>query len=436
MKRLFYGGIHPPYNKEMSLSNKKPAWVTPKQVVIPLKQHIGQICEPLVKVGDYVFRGQKIGDGEGLCVPVHASVSGTVTAIEPRLAPNGQMITSVIIDNDFKDTTVELTGYDLSSEEFDKDAVLHKIREAGIVGMGGAAFPGNIKALSALGNIDTVIANACECEPYITADDTLLKIDAESVLKGMEIVARLLSPKRVVIAIEDNKPEAIKAVNEANQSHPSIEITVLPTRYPQGSEKQLIQAVTGRQVPPGGLPYNVGCIVYNVSTFAAIYNAVNTGMPLIRRLVTVSGEAVSKPQNLFVPIGTPFEDIIEIAGGLTEDVDRVLNGGPMMGTAQSDLSVPVVKATNAILGLKKDKNAKSVNSVCIRCGRCLNACPMHLQPLYIARSVALGIIKEIERLNATDCIECGSCSYNCPAKLPLTDKCREGKKMLKEAAEK
>lgn len=436
MKRLFFGGIHPRYNKEMSLTSDNLTTVTPNQVVIPLKQHIGDVCQPLVKVGDHVLKGQKIGDGEGMCVPVHASVSGTVSAIEPRIHPNGQTIDAIVIDNDFKNETVEFTECDTPLEDLDLDTLVHTIRESGIIGMGGAAFPSNIKALTSMGNVDTLIANACECEPYITADDMLLRTDPEPVIQGVLILQRLLSPQRTVIAIEDNKKTAIKILKAFAKKNPSIEIAVLPTRYPQGSEKQLIQAITGKQVPPGKLPIDVQCVVFNVSTFAAIHNAVRLGKPITERIVTVTGEGVRDPQNFIVPIGTSFDDLINAAGGLTDDVERVLNGGPMMGIAQADLSAPVVKATNAILCLKKDPNFKVENSVCIRCGKCSDACPMRLKPLYIARYVNAGNIAEVKRLNVTDCMECGICSYTCPAKLPLTDKCREGKEMIKEEDEK
>ncbi len=436
MNRFFFGGIHPPYNKEMSTKKVEFHTVVPKQVVIPLRQHIGAPCKPLVQVGDYVQRGQKIGDGEGLCVPVHASVSGTVVAIEPRPHTSGQKVEAIVIDNDFKENTVSFTGCDLPTEKLDVDAVLHTIREAGIVGMGGAAFPGNVKALSALGNVDTIIANACECEPYITADDSLLKTNPRQVLEGMLILNHLLHPKRIVLAVEDNKTVAIQGLNALKAEYPQIEIAVLPTRYPQGSEKQLIQAVTGRQVPPGGLPSHVGCVVYNVSTFAAIYRAVQLGSPLYQRIVTISGEAISQPQNFIVPIGTPFHDIIEIAGGLNDKTERVISGGPMMGFAQSDLSVPVVKATNSILCLLKDKNGQAENPVCLRCGKCVAVCPMHLQPLYLYRFTLAEKTKELQRLNILDCMECGSCAFTCPGKLPLVEKFRKGKQLVREATSK
>ncbi len=436
MKRFFFGGIHPHYKKEMSTRSADFTAVASKQLVIPLRQHIGAPCEPLVKVGDHVLRGQKIGDGEGMCVPVHSSVSGTVIAIEPRPHPNGGAVDSVVIENDLKDDTVQFQGCDLPTEQLDIDTVLHTIREAGIVGMGGAAFPGDIKALSAMGKINTLIANACECEPYITADDSLLKTEPEQVLCGIMILARLLSPERIVLAIEDNKSDAIQVLNSLRESFPSVEIAVLPTRYPQGGEKQLIQAVTGQQVPAGGLPSSVGCVVYNVSTIAAVYRAVRLGMPLIDRIVTVSGEAIAEPQNLIVRIGTPFYDIVQKAGGLNGKTDRVISGGPMMGVAQNDLSVPVVKATNSILCLLKDKNGQAENPVCLRCGKCVSVCPMHLEPLYMYRYTLAGKTEQLKRLNITDCMECGCCAFTCPGKLPLVEKFREGKRLAKEDSEK
>ena len=433
MKRLFFGGIHPKYNKEMSTHVTEFHSVVPDHVVIPLQQHIGAPCTPLVQVGDKVLRGQKIGDGQGLCVPVHASISGTVVAIEPRPHTSGRLVEAIVIENDFQDTPVPMTGNKTPLAQLDDDTILHAIREAGIVGMGGAAFPGNVKALSAMGNVNTLIANACECEPYITADDSLLRTDAEHVLEGMEILRHVLKPQRVVLAVEDNKKEAIEKIHSLRSEYPEIELAVLPTRYPQGSEKQLIQAVTGREVLPGQLPVSVGCAVFNVSTFAAIYRAVRLGMPLISRIVTISGEAIAQPQNFIVRIGTPFHDLIKVAGGLHDATERVISGGPMMGVAQSDLQVPVVKATNSILCLLKDENGAAETPVCLRCGKCVAACPMRLQPLYMYRFQKAENLTELERLNLMDCIECGSCAFTCPGKLPLVERFRKGKQMLREA---
>ena len=436
MKRLFFGGIHPKYNKEMSTRITEFAEVKPKQIVIPMVQHIGAPCTPLVQVGDRVLRGQKIGDGEGLCVPVHSSVSGTVVAVEPRPHTSGRMINAVVIENDFKDEVGPANPISGPIEEIAIDDILHNIREAGIVGMGGAAFPGNVKALSAMGNVDTLIANACECEPYITADDSLLRTQPERVLEGMRIMKRVLNPNRVVLAVEDNKAKAIEIIRGFQKEYPEIELAVLPTRYPQGAEKQLIQALTGREVEPGKLPVSVGCAVFNVSTYAAICRAVREGIPLTKRIVTISGEAIAEPQNFYVRIGTPFHDLIEVAGGLNDKTERVISGGPMMGFAQSDLSVPVVKATNSILCLLKDQNGAADNPVCIRCGKCVEACPMRLQPLYLYRFQKAGDLKALNRLNLLDCIECGSCAFTCPGKLPLVECIRKGKQMLREANNK
>ena len=436
MKRLFFGGIHPKYNKEMSKTVTEFLSVTPRQVVIPLLQHIGAPCRSLVSVGDRVLLGQKIGDGEGLCVPVHASVSGTVIAVEPRPHVRGTDVMSVVIENDGKDETVPFAVNDTPLVQLDADAVLSSIREAGIVGMGGAAFPGNVKALSAMGNVDTLIANACECEPYITADDSLLRTYPRHVLEGMQILAHVLHPNRVVLAVEDNKSEAIAQIQALLPEYPGIALAVLPTRYPQGAEKQLIQALTGREVPGGQLPVSVGCAVFNVSTYAAIRRAVRRGRPLTRRIVTVSGEAIAQPQNFIVRIGTPFHDLIEIAGGLNDKTERVISGGPMMGVAQSDLSVPVVKATNSILCLLKDRNGAAENPVCLRCGKCVGVCPMRLQPLYMYRFTNARRVDELQRLNVLDCIECGCCSFTCPGKLPLTETFRTGKKFVREAMQK
>ena len=436
MKRLFFGGIHPKYNKEMSKTVTDFLTIVPKHVVIPMQQHIGAPCQPLVNVGDRVLRGQKIGDGEGLCVPVHASVSGTVVAIEPRPHTSGRMINAIVIENDMQDETVPEIGCDLPLEQLDAETVLHTIREAGIVGMGGAAFPGNVKALSSMGKIDTLIANACECEPYITADDSLLRTEPEHVLEGMLILRQILKPERVVLAIEDNKAEAIRKVQTLLKDFNGIEVVVLPTMYPQGAEKQLVQSVTGREVLPGQLPASVGCAVFNVSTFAAIYRAVRLGRPLYQRIVTVSGEAIAQPQNFIVRIGTPLHDLIEVAGGLNEKTERVISGGPMMGFAQSDLSVPVIKATNSVLCLLKDVNGAAENPVCLRCGKCVAVCPMRLQPLYMYRFVNAKRVDELERLNLLDCMECGSCAFTCPGKLPLVESFRKGKAMLREAKNK
>lgn len=430
MKHLFWGGVHPEGHKELSRGGVPVPAPLPAQVVIPMVQHIGETCVPLVKKGDSVRLGQKIGDAQGLCAPVHASVSGTVAAVEPRRHPSGRDILSVVIDNDYQDTPDDTLQRHLTHEGLTPEEILSIVREAGIVGMGGATFPTDVKAISALGRVDTLIANACECEPFITADDTLLCTYPEQVIRGMEILATALKPRRTVLAVEDNKAEAVEILKK-HLAGSDIELKVLPTRYPQGAEKQLIQAVTGRQVPPGGLPSAVGCAVFNAATFASVYKAVYEGEPVTRRIVTVTGDGVKAPKNLIVRVGASFGHVIEAAGGLTEDAHRVLSGGPMMGTAQADLDVPVLKGTNAVLCLTKTEEAPK-HPVCIRCAKCVSVCPMSLQPLYLYRYEALGDLDTLNRLHLSDCIECGCCAYACPGQLPLVERFRRGKQALKE----
>ena len=433
MKRLFFGGVHPEDKKDLSANAELKSTKEPKQVTIPMSQHIGAPCEPLVAVGDTVKKGQKIGDGKGLCVPVHASVSGKVAAIEKRRHINGQEVLSVVIENDFKDTEdTSMTAYEDYSG-LSNDEIIEIIREAGIVGMGGATFATNIKAATSMERVKTLIANACECEPYITSDDMLLRMYPERVLEGMRIICQVLNPERVVLAIEDNKKAAIEALKKALANEKRIELVVLPTRYPQGAEKQLVQAVTGSEIPGGELPKSVGAAVFNVATFAYTYGAVCLGRPVTRRIVTISGEAVKNPGNYWFRIGTSFEYAVEQAGGLKDNVWKVIAGGPMMGVAQEDLSACTIKGTSSILCLSEEQNgeAKEENP-CIRCGACVKACPMNLQPLYLYAYGKKANTEDLKRLNVMDCIECGCCSYTCPSKLHLVETIRKGKVRVKE----
>ena len=426
----FFGGVHPNDKKSLSSEMAFEILPAPQQVVIPMSMHIGAPCKPLVKKGDLVTVGQKIGDNTGLCVPVHASVSGKVLAVEARPHPNGTNVMSVVIENDFQDTLCEDIVPRENVEELSGEELTKIIHDAGIAGMGGATFPTDVKANVPVGQIDTVIVNACECEPYITADDILLQTQPERVLKGLQVVVQIASPKRVILAVEDNKTAAIEALKKHLPNYPNVELAVLPTRYPQGSEKQLIVAVTGREVPSGKLPKDVGCVVFNAATYATIYAAVYEGKPLTHRIVSVTGEGVKEPRNFLVPLGTPFSHLIEAAGGLKDETVKVIAGGPMMGTAQTHLNGSVVKGTNGIVCLTQ--MVAPQNLTCIRCGKCADNCPMQLQPLYLFRYEAAKDYDELRRLHVMDCMECGCCAYGCPAKLPLVDRIRQAKAAIRE----
>lgn len=430
----FWGGIHPHDNKQYTRDLPVQQFPAADTLVVSMSQHIGVPCEPLVKKNDPVKKGQKIGDNTGLCVPVHSPVSGTVKAVEARPHSSGVTVMSVVIENDHQDTLCE----DIrprTQEEVDAlsaQELISIIREAGIVGMGGASFPTHVKLSGGIGKIDTIIVNAGECEPYITADDRLCREMPRELISGIQIIMRILGLSEAHIGIEDNKPEAIRAL-KANVADSGVIVDILPAKYPQGAEKQLIQAITGRQVPSGGLPAEVGCAVINAATCKAIHDAVYEGMPLIQRIVTVSGDILMEPKNLLVPIGTSYNDLLE-ACGHSERPYKVLCGGPMMGVAQFDLSVSTVKACNAITILGK-KNRFTVNDPhCIRCGKCIDVCPMHLMPVLMYKALYSNEIEEMNQTHLMDCCECGCCAYNCPAGVPLVLAFRSGKQKLRDAA--
>ena len=433
----FFGGVHPKENKWYACDKEIMIFPAPDVVVIPMSQHIGAPCKPLVKKGDLVTVGQKIGDNQGLCVPVHASVSGTVKAVEGRPHTNGTNVMSVVIENDHKNTVcpdckprtqeeVEM----LSPEE-----LIEIIREGGIVGMGGATFPTHVKLSGGIGKVDTIIVNAGECEPYITADDRLCREMPEELISGLKVIMQIFGLKEGHIGIEDNKPEAIRSLQAHISSDDGIIVDILPAKYPQGAEKQLIYAVTGREVPSGGLPAAVGCAVFNAATVKAIHDVVYEGMPLVKRIVTVSGDISMDAKNLLVPIGTSFIDLMDCVG-FGESPYKVLSGGPMMGAAQYDLTATVIKGVNAITMLGK-KNKYAVDEPrCLRCGKCIEACPMKLMPVMMYKATQDNDLEALKTTNLMDCIECGCCAYVCPASVPLVLGFRAAKQLVRNAAVK
>ena len=423
LKTFKIGGIHPPEGKENS-KNKPIQIILPKEgtlMVFPLSQHIGAPATPIVAKGDRVLTGQKIAEAESfLCSPIHSSVSGIVKDIKPMPTPSGALVNSIIIENDALYEEDASLGQDTDYTSFSRDKILDKIKNAGIVGLGGAGFPTHIK-LNPPPNetIDSIIVNAAECEPYLTTDYRVLLEKTERIVKGLEIILKLHKNAKGYIAIENNKPDAITALIEATKDIDNISVIALMTKYPQGSEKQLIYAVTGREVASGKLPASAGCIVNNVDTVLAIERAVCKDRPLMRKIVTLSGDLVNNPGNYQVKIGMPTKDLLEEVGGLNGEAAKIISGGPMMGKAIYSLDVPIIKTTSALLFFSKEAATLPEESNCIRCGKCIEACPMGLMPLSLNSDAIFSDMASFESNNGLDCITCGSCSYVCPAKRHL-----------------
>ena len=427
----FLGGVYPSHYKEGTEHKPVEACPAPALGVIPLQQHIGAPCEPLVKAGDTVKLGQRIGQPKGFVgSPVHASLSGKVKAIEPRPHPAGGQVPAVIIENDGLDTMEEPLNT-LPWRELAPMRLKEILLSAGLVGMGGAAFPTHVKLSPPPDKkIDTLILNGSECEPYLTSDYRLMLEQPEQVTEGLAVLMRILGVAQGYIGIEDNKPEAIQRMQKALENVSDIRIMRMKTKYPQGAEKQLIYALTKREVPSGGLPMDVGVVVNNVGTAAAAARAVTLGLPLYERIVTVTGSAVAEPKNLRVRIGTSYQEAVAACGGLKETPAKVISGGPMMGLSQYTLKVPVIKGTSGILLLTAKEAAFPEVSPCIRCSRCIGVCPIHLMPLSISAAALNRDYDRCETLHALDCIECGCCSYSCPAVRPLLQSIRVAKREI------
>ena len=419
MSYKFKGGVHPNYMKapEIPVTVIAP----PAQVVIPMIQHIGAPCKPLVQVGDYVKMYQKIGESPApVSAPVHASVSGKVVAVEPRPHPLGDMIMSVVIENDFQDTP-ELMEPLTEEQMKDPEAILERIREAGVVGMGGAMFPTAVKIRGGIGKVDTLIINGAECEPYLNGDHLTMLNFPEQLLRGIELVRIASCVDKAYYGIEKNKQDAIDLLLSKNPAQYGVEIVPENVKYPQGAEKMQIKAITNREVKPGGLPSGVGCNVISTQTAYAIYRACYEGMPSIERVLTVAGSAMGdKSYNLQCRFGTPFSYIVEQCGGFVVEPKKIVLGGPMMGLIATNLEAPNIKGTAGILFFT-DKEDRSVeNPTCIHCGKCLTVCPMKLEPLYMYKYYQKRDFENMQKYHILDCFECGSCSYNCPGRLPLT----------------
>lgn len=436
-RKTFKGGAHPYDGKKMSRDCPIEILNPGDTLVYPLSQHIGAMAKPLVKAGDRVLVGQKIAEKGGfISANIHSSVSGTVKAIEKRLVATGGMVDSIIVENDgmYEEAAPIFSG---NPDELSKDEIIKIIEEAGIVGMGGAGFPTNVKLSPKNADIiDSIIVNGAECEPYLTSDYRRMVEQTDKLVKGLKIVLKIFLDAKGYFGIEDNKPEAIEALLKATENEDRIEVVPLKTKYPQGGERSMIYAVTGRKINSKMLPADVGCIVHNVDTIYAIYNAVYNGKPLIERIVTITGDAVSTPKNFQVRIGTPFRELIDAAGGFTTEPEKIISGGPMMGFSFFNIDVPVVKGSSSLLAFIKDDVSHEEPSACIRCGRCAAACPEHLLPMKLAALAGQNEPEEFKKLGGMECVECGCCSYVCPAKRQVTQSVRSMKKLIIASARK
>lgn len=427
----FKGGVHPYDGKDFA-KDQPIRRIKPKEILVyPLSQHIGAPASPIVAVGDTVLRGQKIAEAGGfVSAPVFASVSGTVKAIEPRHVATGDLVNSIIIENDGEMKETDFHGVeDVAS--LSKEQIIEKVKEAGVVGMGGAGFPTHVKlSPKEPDKIEFIIANCAECEPYLTADYRRMLENPEELIGGMKIVLRLFDHAKGILGVEDNKPDCIQKLKELTKDEERIEVMPLKTKYPQGGERQLIYATTGRSINSKMLPADAGCIVDNVETLVAINRAVKEGKPVMDRIFTVTGDAVANPGNFEYCIGMSYAEILEEAGGFKEDPEKMISGGPMMGFAVFSLEIPTTKTSSSLLCFKKDDVSASEVTACINCGRCVSVCPEQIVPSRLAKMSQFHDSESFEKWNGMECIECGSCSYICPAKRPLAQYIKTMKKQI------
>lgn len=429
--RTFKNGVHPFEGKE--LSKEKPVQeLLPKgELVFPVSQHIGAPAKPVVKVGDTVLRGQMIAEAGGfVSAPIHSSVSGTVKKIEPRRVAVGDKVNSIIIESDGEMKEVEYKESPNISL-LSKEEIIEKVKNAGVVGMGGAGFPTHVKlSPKEPEKIDYVIANCAECEPYLTSDYRRMMENPEQLVEGMKIVLQLFPKAKGVFGVENNKKDCIEKLQEIVKEDPRLEVAELMTKYPQGGERQLIYAVTGRAINSGMLPADAGCIVDNVETLVAVYNAVKLGRPVMHRIFTVTGDAVCDPRNFYVCTGSNFQDILDAAGGCKTEPEKMIAGGPMMGFALFGLDIPVTKTSSALLCMTRDEVSACSPTACINCGRCVDACPELLIPSRLAKFSDYGDKETFEKWNGMECVECGSCSFICPARRQLAQSIKTMKKNI------
>ena len=431
-KLTFRGGIHPYEGKELSKDHPIEKYLPKGDLVYPLSQHIGAPSVPCVKKGDTVLAGQKIADAGGfVSVPLHASVSGTVKGLEKRLNATGSMVDCIVIENDQQYQETEFQEARL--EDLTKEEILNRIKEGGVVGMGGAGFPTHVKlAPKDPSKIEYILVNGAECEPYITSDYRRMIEEPEKVVKGLQVILTLFDSAKGYICIEDNKPDCIAKMKELVKDIDRIEVKEMMTKYPQGGERTLIYAATGREINSSMLPADVGCVVDNVETVISVYKAVILGRPVNSRVVTVTGDGIKEPKNLLVLAGTDMSELVDAAGGLKGKIAKAISGGPMMGFALYDLHVPCTKTTSAFLFLEHDavSEAQEIQTACINCGRCVSVCPGHVLPARLAKLAERGDMAGFEALDGMECCECGCCSYICPAKRPLTQSIKSMRKMV------